>query len=77
MIRLRETYFSKEIRLAAAVVLALSFFVFALSAFAPANAWARSYASGPVEIKGVVQPNGDLAVTEQRTFTFEGSYSCV
>lgn len=77
MIRLRETYFSKEIRLAAVLMLALSFLVFALSAFAPANAWARSYASGPVEIKGVVQPNGDLAVTEQRTFTFEGSYSCV
>ncbi len=77
MIRHRKMYFPKGVSLAAMLMLALSLLAFVFVSFAPADAWARSYASGPVNIKGVVQENGDLAVTEQRTFTFEGSYSCV
>ncbi len=73
----RGTYFHKFFGVIAAIFMLTVLFAVSASPFVATSAQARSYASGPVDIKGVVQKNGDLAVTEQRTFTFEGSYSCV
>ena len=43
----------------------------------PTAAGAKSYEMTNVRIDAVVQPNGDVEVTEYRTFDFDGSFSSV
>ncbi|GKV55242.1 hypothetical protein NCCP2222_11890 [Sporosarcina sp. NCCP-2222] len=43
--------------------------------FQPGNAHAKSYSIDRVQIKGWVQPNGDMVVNEVFTYTLDGSFS--
>ena len=43
----------------------------------PAPAYAKSYDMPKVTIDAVIDPNGDLHVTEQRMFSFHGNYTAV
>jgi uncharacterized membrane protein len=45
--------------------------------FAPASAYAKSYTMPNVSIEADASSNGDLAVSETRTFDFDGSFSAV
>lgn len=75
MIKPRETQFLHSFLVAFLFVLALAAsFVFVVH---PSCAYAKSYSSGPVDIQAEVDKNGALSIEEQRTFTFEGDYSCV
>lgn len=59
------------------VAIAVLIATFALCFTAPATAYAKSYAMPNDTINATVQPNGDLKVSEQRTFTFDGSFTAV
>ncbi len=43
----------------------------------PASAYAKSYTTGPVDIQAQLEPTGDMTVTEQRTFGFDGDFTFV
>lgn len=75
MIKPRETQFLHSFLVAFLFVVMLGG-VFGLVGN-PTFAYAKSYSSGPVDIQADVNKKGDLSVTEERTFTFEGDYSCV
>lgn len=51
--------------------------VLCLAGASPTRALAKSYEMTDVRIDAVVQPNGDVDVTEYRTFDFDGSFSSV
>ncbi len=60
--------------------LALVFAVLALAACVlafPQAAWAKSYSMPRVDMEAQVKPNGDLQVTERRTFDFDGEFTAV
>ena len=67
--------------LALVILVALATTVLALalvaSALAPRPALAKSYDMTSVDISAAVQEDGSVAVTEQRTFDFDGSFSSV
>ncbi|MFS0689504.1 DUF2207 domain-containing protein [Sporosarcina sp. 179-K 8C2 HS] len=50
-------------------------FVVMLLFLSPAHAEAKSYSVDRVQIKGWVQPNGDMLVNEVFTYTLDGSFS--
>ncbi len=50
-------------------------FIMVLFILSPATAHAKSYAIDRVQIKGWVQPNGDMLVNEVFTYTLDGSFS--
>ncbi|NHM16911.1 DUF2207 domain-containing protein [Eggerthellaceae bacterium zg-887] len=43
----------------------------------PQAAWAKSYSMPRVDMEAQVEPNGDLRVTERRTFDFDGEFTAV
>lgn len=43
----------------------------------PATAFAKDYTMPSVDIQATVEPDGSLHVVEERTFSFDGSFSCV
>ncbi len=55
-----------------ALLASLSIFV-----ASPQSAYAKSFDMPNVTIDATVQPNGDLKVVEQRTFSFDGTYSAI
>lgn len=74
---LRESQFLHRFAGIIGSVLLVLAFLCALGALNPATALAKSYTSGPVKIDATAQTDGDLVISEQRTFTFDGSFSCI
>jgi hypothetical protein len=50
----------------------LPLIVLAAALLAPAAAHAKSYSVPRVDVQAVVEPDGSMLVTEQRTFRFDG-----
>ncbi|MGC8778318.1 MAG: hypothetical protein ACP5Q4_06525, partial [Candidatus Caldatribacteriaceae bacterium] len=51
------------------------FVVLVFLSLAPSLGWAKSYFHPTIEQTFVLQGNGDVEVTEKRSFSFEGSFS--
>jgi len=60
----------RALRLFATTALALT-----ILACTAAPAFAKSYTMGPVDIEVLVQPDGDMFVTERRTYDFNGDFT--